>query len=459
MGIKRLSKQRSKYICQECGYESPRWLGKCPECEAWNCFIEELVKQGPKKGSVSFSNRNEAVSLTEISKVTESRIQTGLEEFDRVLGGGVVPGSVVLIGGAPGIGKSTLLLQVCSKLADSGKKILYISGEESLNQIKMRAERLSVHSENFWLLTETNAEAIVNVLQAEKPSLAVLDSIQTIYSNALESLPGNVSQVRFCGQMFTSLAKENHFPVFLVGHVTKEGSLAGPRVLEHMVDCLLLFDGDEQHYYRLLRSIKNRFGSTNEVGIFEMKENGIEEVKNPSAHLLSQRKENTSGTTVTVSLEGSRPLLVEIQALVTPTRYGLPQRTTTGFQHRRLSILLAVLEKRLGLRFGIQDVFINVAGGMKLTEPGVDLAVIAALVSSLKEKPVLMKTVLAGEVGLTGEIRGISHLNKRISEVERLGFEHFIVPKINLKSVEKKSKVRLVGVDTVQEAIKTVLSE
>lgn len=454
-----LRKQHSKYVCQECGYESARWLGKCPECESWNCFIEEVIKHRSDKSETLFRESNKPVALDEIIEFQEARLQTGLVEFDRVLGGGIVPGSVVLIGGAPGIGKSTLLLQVCSQLAGTNHKILYISGEESINQIKIRAERLSVHSESFRILAETHVESIINFLQSEKPSLAVVDSIQTVYSSNLESLPGNVSQVRFCGQLLTAVAKESHFPIFLVGHVTKDGGLAGPRVLEHMVDCLLLFNGDEQHYYRLLRCIKNRFGSTNEVGIFEMTEKGIVEVKNPSVHLLSQRNENTSGTAVTVSLEGTRPLLVEIQALVTPTRYGVPQRTATGFDQRRLSILLAVLEKRLGLRFGIQDVFINIAGGLKLTEPGIDLAVVAALISSLKEKSIPAKTVLVGEVGLTGEIRGISHLDKRISEVERLGFKHLIVPKISLKNHQKISQTDLVGVETVQEVMKLIFQQ
>ncbi len=448
-----MKKIHSKYVCQSCGYESPRWLGKCPECGTWNSFVEEQIELRKERRSSSIRVANRPMPITKILPAEEKRLKTGIGEFDRVLGGGIVLGSVILVGGAPGIGKSTLLLQVGSELARQGKKILYISGEESLNQIKMRADRLSISSENFALLSETNAESIITILREEKPDIAVMDSIQTVYTPELESLPGNVSQVRFCGYAMTAAAKEEEIPLFLVGHVTKEGSIAGPRVLEHLVDSLLLLEGDEQHLYRLLRAVKNRFGSTNEVGLFEMTDKGVMEVKNPSEYLLSQRQDKTSGTVVTVSMEGTRPILVEVQALVAPTSYGVPQRTATGIDHRRLSILLAVLEKRIGLRFGTQDVFVNAAGGLRLTEPGVDLAVAVAMVSSLKEKPVNGKVAVIGEVGLAGEVRGISQISKRISEAERLGFQKIVLPKVNLKGLQKKTGIELVGVETVREAV------
>ena len=447
----------SKYICQSCGYESLRWMGKCPECESWNCFIEERVEPKREKRAGSEAVGNRPVPITSVSAVHEERLKTGIQEFDRVLGGGIVLGSAVLVGGAPGIGKSTLLLQVGATLAEQGKKILYASGEESLGQIKMRADRLSIRSENFHLLSETNVESIASLLQEDKIAMAVVDSIQTVYTPDLESLPGNVSQVRYCGHALTKVAKEKHVPLFLIGHVTKEGSIAGPRVLEHLVDGLLLMEGDEQHLYRLLRAVKNRFGSTNEVGIFEMTDRGVLEIKNPSETLISQRRDDMSGTVVTVSLEGTRPLLVEIQALVTPTSYGVPQRTTTGIEHRRLAILLAVLEKRLGLKLGTQDVFVNVAGGLRLTEPGVDLAVAAAMVSSQKEKPIAGKIAVVGEVGLTGEVRGVAQMEKRVSETERLGFQQLVLPETNLRGIRRKTRIELVGVETVGEVVKHLI--
>jgi DNA repair protein RadA/Sms len=428
-------------------------MGKCPECGEWNRFIEEIIQKETKKPSYTTKTLKRSVPITEVTKNDGTRLKTDIVEFDRVMGGGIVLGSVVLVGGTPGIGKSTLLLQIASRLAEKGKNILYVSGEESLSQIKMRAERLSIRSKNVYLISETNVDAIAAIFREEKPALAIVDSIQTVYSQAMESLPGNVSQVRFCGQTLTSTAKEEQIPLLLVGHVTKEGALAGPKVLEHIVDCLLLFDGDGQHFYRLLRTVKNRFGSTNEVGIFEMTNAGIVEVNNPSEHLISQRQEESSGTVVTVSLEGTRPLLVEVQALVTSTSYGVPQRTATGLPHKRLSILLAVLEKRLGLKFGTQDVFINIAGGLQLTEPGVDLAVMVAMVSSLKEHPIASKVAVIGEVGLTGEVRGISQIEKRISEAERLGFCKLIIPEINLKGIRNKTEVELIGVNTVRETV------
>jgi DNA repair protein RadA/Sms len=419
----------------------------------WNSFIEEQIPSHPKHSSARPNSSNKPVSINAVVTQKEERFQTGIDEFDRVLGGGIVPGSAMLVGGAPGMGKSTLLLQICAALASKGKKILYISGEESQGQIKLRADRLSIKSDHYFLLTETNAESIQQILKSEKPDIAVVDSIQTVSSQELESLPGNVSQVRYCGHLLTSIAKEENLPLFLVGHVTKEGSLAGPRVLEHLVDALLLLEGDDQHQYRLLRAVKNRFGSTNEVGIFEMTETGMQEVKNPSRYLLSQKQENASGTVITVSIEGTRPLLVEVQALVTPTSYQIPQRTATGVDARRLSIILAVLEKRMGLRFGSQDVFANAAGGLRLTEPGADLAVAAALVSSQREKIIDAKTVVVGEVGLAGEIRGVSQIDKRLSEVQRLGFKNVILPQNSLKGLNRDHGLQLKGFRTVHEAI------
>ena len=452
-----MKKTRSKYVCQSCGYESLKWMGKCSECGSWNSFVEEVIASRREKRKKEVVIQNHPLSIMEVNQVVEKRLITGIEEFDRVAGGGIVLGSVNLLGGSPGVGKSTLLLQACAELASQGKKVLYISGEESLSQIKMRADRLSIHSDRLYLLSETDADTIVAILKEEKPDMAVIDSIQTVFSSELESLPGNVSQVRFCGHQLTAAAKEEHIPLFLVGHVTKDGSIAGPRVLEHLVDSLLLFEGDGQHDYRILRAAKNRFGSTNEIGLFEMSDQGMIGVDRPSEYLLAQRRPDISGTVVTVSLEGTRSLLVEVQALVTPTRYGIPQRTTTGIDSRRLAILLAVLEKRLGHQFGNQDVFVNAAGGIRLTEPGVDLAVALALVSSLKEKPIDVNVVVVGEIGLAGEIRSVSQIEKRITESDRLGFEQFIYPKSSQVKKSQKTGIRLVGMETVDQAMKYLI--
>lgn len=434
-------------------------MGRCTECGEWNTYVEEVVsaKSSHRSGKTSTTS-NRPVPIGQIPNVKEERYRSGMDEFDRVLGGGMVIGSVFLIGGAPGMGKSTLLLQVASALSEQGRKVLYVSGEESASQIKIRADRLGIHSENLMLLIETDVEAIKNTLLNEKPELAIIDSVQTMYHPELESLPGNVSQVKQCGHTLTAASKEMHIPMMLVGHMTKDGSIAGPRVLEHLVDGLLLLEGDEQHLYRMLRSVKNRFGSTNEVGIFEMTDRGIIEVKNPSEYLLSQRQVDASGTAVTVSLQGSRPLLVEVQALISPTSYGVPQRTATGLDHRRLSLLLAVLEKRLGLRFGTQDVFVNAAGGLMLKEPGVDLALVMAMVSSLKEKSLNGKVAFVGEVGLTGEVRGVSHMEKRVSEAQRLGFDKIIIPKSNSKGLSVNG-IEWLGVDTVGQAVNRVFNK
>jgi len=432
-------------------------MGKCSECGNWNSFVEERIESKRRDIPAPVSISNRPIPISEIPDVREKRLKTGIGEFDRVLGGGIVLGSVFLLGGAPGMGKSTLLLQVGGFLAEQGKKIVYVSGEESLGQIKMRGDRLSIGSKHLTLLSETNVECIRTLLLERKSDLFIVDSVQTIFSPDLESLPGNVSQVRFCGHTLTVAAKESETPLLMVGHMTKEGSIAGPRVLEHLVDGLVLLDGDEQHLYRLLRSVKNRFGSTNEVGLFEMTDRGFLEVKNPSEYLLSQRRLDTSGTVVTVSLQGTRPFLVEVQALITPTSYGVPQRTATGIDHRRLSILLAILEKRMGFKFGTQDVFVNAAGGLRLKEPAVDLALTMAMVSSYRDKQVNGQFAVVGEVGLAGEVRGVSQMEKRVSEARRLGFQRILLPKVNLKGLHKKTGIEIIGVETVGEAMKHLI--
>ena len=451
-----MGKTRTVYICQTCGYETYRWMGKCPDCDGWNTFTEEIVSS-VKKGSLKKSKTtNKPIPITQIDVHPENRMTTEIAELDRVLGGGIVAGAVMLIGGAPGIGKSTLLLQTCGRLATRGKNILYISGEESLQQIKMRADRIGIRSEHFLLAAENDVARIVHMLEENKPDLAIIDSIQTVYSEEMESVPGNISQVRYCGHRLTTEAKKMNIPMFFVGHMTKEGNLAGPRVLEHLVDCLVLLEGDGQYQYRMLRTIKNRFGSTNEVGLFEMTGQGIVEVKNPSAYLISQKRENASGTVVTVTLEGTRPLLIEVQALVTATNYGMPQRTANGFDHRRLTMLIAVLEKKIGLRFGNQDVFINVAGGIRLQDPAVDLAIMAALVSSLREQPVPPDMVIVGEVGLTGEVRGIIQSEKRISEANRLGFHRIFLPNSGAPEKLGDRKIKLHTAETVEEMLEEI---
>jgi len=448
-------KAKTIFVCQQCGHETPRWMGKCPDCDAWNSLQEEIRNTTPTAKQRKGHAQIQAKALTDIATHSEPRKRLGISELDRVLGGGLVGGAVYLVGGAPGMGKSTLLMQVCHQLASRGEKILYISGEESTSQIKLRAERLGVVSDHFYLAAETGAETIAEMIRAEKPVLAVVDSIQTVFSEQMESLPGNVSQVKHCGHLLTRTAKEAGIPLFIVGHVTKDGTIAGPRVLEHLVDGLLLLEGDGQHLYRLLRAVKNRFGSTNEIGLFEMTDSGVSEVKNPSLHLIQERRDGVPGTVITVSLEGTRPLLIETQALVTASSYGVPQRTSTGFHPKRLALLLAVLEKRLGLKFGTQDVFVNAAGGLSLSEPASDLAVAAALISSLKDRAPQAKTVVFGEVGLTGEIRGVSHALQRVKEAERLGFKRAIMPAANLSGIEK-TEIQLQGVRRIRDVFEAL---
>jgi DNA repair protein RadA/Sms len=446
-----MSKVHSKYVCQSCAYESTRWMGKCPNCEAWNSFVEEV--EAPKvrgRHATAVKTASTAIPLTEVATVDVPRMATGIPEFDRVLGGGIVPGSVVLIGGDPGIGKSTLMMQMAASL--NSKLVLYITGEESVHQIKMRAGRLNISpSDQLLLLAETNLEVIAALLEKTSPDIVIVDSIQTMFRSDFESAPGTVSQVREATAQLTRFAKTRNVPVFLVGHVTKEGVIAGPRVVEHIVDTVLQFEGEQHHAHRILRALKNRFGSTNEIGVFEMLETGLREVANPSEVFLAERRPGNSGSTVVASIEGTRPLLLEVQALVAPTSYGVPQRSSTGFDSRRLQMLLAVLERRVGLRVGQYDVFVNVVGGVRVDEPAVDMGMALAIVSSLKDVPVDPRVVAIGEVGLGGEIRTVGQMEKRITEAGMLGFKRCLLPRNTLKL--RNGGIELVEVETVEQAI------
>ena len=453
-----MARTRSHYVCQECGHTSAKWLGKCPGCEAWNTYVEEVVTPEIKAKVTTLQRRNESnrpVALADIALTSESRIVTGVNEFDRVMGGGIMQGSFVLIAGDPGIGKSTLMTELARYLPQ--RKILYVTGEESLRQVKIRSGRLGVDSENLYLYSETNVERIISAAQEVAPDLMVVDSIQTTFRPDVQSAPGSVSQVRESAAALLQFAKEFETPTFLVGHVTKEGAIAGPRVLEHMVDTVLYFEGDRHHAYRILRAVKNRFGSTNEIGVFEMRATGLLDVANPSEIFLSERSYGASGSTVVCSLEGTRPVLVEIQALVTPTSYGTPQRNATGFDYRRLQMLLAVLEKREGMRLSAQDVFVNVAGGVRLDEPAVDLGVIVAVASSFRDIPGDTSTVLIGEVGLGGEIRTVSQIEPRLNEAAKLGFERAIVPANNLKGLTAPKGLEVTGVERLVKVLDLML--
>ncbi len=446
---------KTNFVCQSCGFESSKWLGKCPSCGGWNTFVEERSRadlRGRASGAAAASrlrsksasgDRTKAVRLSEIELEKQPRLTTGIKEFDSCLGGGILPGSLILLGGDPGIGKSTLAMQVMERIASSGKKVLYVSGEESLEQIKLRAQRLGTGSENLLLASLTELDDILELSSKASPALLVVDSVQTVYWPQLESAPGSVGQVRECGAMLMRAAKEQAVATVLVGHVTKEGVIAGPRTLEHMVDTVLYLEGERHHAFRILRSVKNRFGSTNEIGVFEMRQDGLAEVANPSEVFLSERNRDVPGSAVVCALEGSRPVLVEVQALVSPTAFGTPQRNTTGLNHRRLSMLLAVLERRAGLNLGMHDVFVNVAGGLKVEEPAVDLGVAAAVASSFRNKPADHRAVYIGEVGLGGEIRSVSQLDRRIAEARKLGFSRVICP---ARGIEKG---RLDGIDPV----------
>ncbi len=443
-------KTKTLYFCNNCGAESPKWVGRCPACGEWNTMVEEKVQtdtKGRKKGLVRSSK---PVRLSDIEVSEEMRVRMPSSELNRVLGGGLVAGSLTLIGGEPGIGKSTLLLQ--NILSIRGRKILYVSGEESAAQLKLRADRLGKISENTYILCETQLDAIFTQIENIKPDLVVVDSIQTIMSTEIESAAGSVSQVRECAASLLRYAKESAVPVILVGHINKEGAIAGPKVLEHIVDTVLQFEGDRQYLYRLLRAIKNRFGSTNEIGIYEMVEHGLREVKNPSEMLLSEnREEETSGMAIGVTMEGVRAFLVEVQALVSTAAYGTPQRSVTGFDQRRLNMLLAVLEKRSRLRLGQKDVFLNIAGGLKVTDPALDLSVVAAVMSSNFDVALPPRTAFAGEVGLSGEVRTVTRMEQRVAEAEKLGFETIYIPKGNLKGVRDNYKIQIVEVGKVQE--------
>ena len=444
-------KQKTIYTCQQCGYQSPKWLGKCPDCQKWNTLAEEAVVATRGKGR-SPVPAGKPQRLHEVAGAEEDRIRCGMAEFDRVLGGGVVPGSFTLIGGDPGIGKSTLLLQSIARLAQTAPA-LYVTAEESTRQVKLRAERLGVAAKDLFLLAETSLEAILERVRELGPGFLVVDSIQTIFTSALESAPGSVSQVRECAGRLMQVAKGDGIPTFIAGHVTKDGAIAGPRMLEHMVDTVLYFEGDAGHPYRILRAVKNRFGSTNEIGVFEMKESGLAEVSNPSELFLAERPEGAAGSAVVSSLEGSRPILVELQALVSGSSFGTPRRTTIGIDHNRVSLLVAVLEKKVGLSLLAQDVFLNVAGGVRLDEPAVDLGVIAALASSHLNRPLPPRTIVFGEVGLAGEVRAVSRPELRVSEAARLGFDRCLLPAGNLKNLEPPRGIKLVGVRSAEEAL------
>ena len=422
---------------------------KCPEFDNWNSFTEEIVETNKRKPA-SFKGEVRFKKITEITATEDDRIKTGINEFDRVLGGGLMPGSVILLGGDPGIGKSTLVMQSASKITE---KVLYVTGEESEKQIKIRSQRLKLKSENFYVLAETNMGPILSAIKSLSPSVVIIDSIQTVYRDELENSPGTVTHIRECTSLLMDEAKKNHFCVIVVGHVTKEGMIAGPKILEHIVDTVIQFEGESNHTFRILRAQKNRFGSTNEIGIFEMHEEGLTEVKNPSELFLSERDRETPGSVVTASIEGTRPLLLEVQALVTPTNFGYPQRVTTGFDQRRLSILLAVLEKRGNYSLSANNVFLNMAGGVRISEPAVDLSVCCSIVSSLLDKVVDNQTVLIGEVGLGGEIRSVGHIEKRIQEAEKLGFKRIIIPKNNQKGLKNSTSIKIVGIETLMEGI------
>ena len=447
--------KKSIFFCQNCGHEEAKWLGQCPACKEWNTFVEERIDSGITKGTnVAARAVYEAkvVPLTEVTADDDTRSETGIKELDRVLGGGIVPGSLVLVGGDPGIGKSTLLLQVCQRMAQM-KKILYISGEESQAQIKLRANRMGNFTSGLLLLCETNLGIIRSVIEKERPELVVIDSIQTMYSEDVTSAPGSVSQVRESTNVFMQLAKGLCIPIFIVGHVTKEGTVAGPRVLEHMVDTVLYFEGDRHASYRILRAVKNRFGSTNEIGVFEMRQSGLVEVENPSEYMLSGKPENASGSVVACSMEGTRPILLEIQALVCRTNFGMPRRTAAGTDYNRVNLLMAVLEKRLGMSLGNCDAYVNIAGGIKMNEPAIDLGIVMALVSSYRNRPIDEKTIVFGEVGLSGEVRAVNMPEQRVAEAKKLGFETCILPEVSLKMVKEIQGIRLVGVKTVNEAV------
>lgn len=452
-----MAKVKTAYFCQVCGYESAKWAGKCPSCGQWNTLVEELIQKDPKKAANDWDTYHENGStkqrtrhLNDIETKDRSRLLTVDAELNRVLGGGIVPGSIILVAGEPGIGKSTLFLQMGLQLNDV--VTLYISGEESDEQIKMRADRLGIKSENFYLLTETSTNVIFQEIKKLRPQVIIVDSIQTLESSFVESSPGSVSQIRECAAEFQQFAKETGTPVFLIGHITKDGAIAGPKLLEHMVDTVLQFEGDRHYAYRILRTLKNRFGSTAELGIYQMNDNGMNPVINPSEILITQKEEDLGGIAIAATIEGQRPLLIEVQALVTQSVYGTPQRTVSGFDTRRLQLLLAVLEKRGGFHFGVKDVFLNLAGGLKVEDPSIDLAVMAALLSSYEDRAIPHDVCFAGEVGLSGEIRAVNRIEQRVAEAEKLGFSKIIVSKYSQKSLgNRKHDIEIITMGRVEE--------
>lgn len=450
-----MAKTKSIYTCQKCGSQSPKWLGNCSNCGEWNTFVEEIIdkKQSTSNLSVKISD-NQALTLENIKTVKNERIKVDIDEFNRVLGGGIVPGSLILLGGDPGIGKSTLALQLALGLKE--KNILYTSGEESLQQIKLRAERLRIQSSKCLFLSETSLEHLLIHAEQHRPDLLIIDSIQTISTESIESSPGSVSQVRECTAAILKFAKKNHIAIILIGHITKEGSLAGPKILEHMVDTVLQFEGDTNYMYRILRSNKNRFGSTNELGIFEMCSTGLREITNPSEQLISKVSDDVSGTAIAATIEGVRPFLIEIQALVSSAAYGTPQRSSTGFDLRRLNMLLAVLEKRAGFKLIAKDVFLNIAGGLKISDPATDLAVICSILSSNIDIAINHKICFAGEVGLTGEIRAVSRIEQRIAEAEKLGFDKIILPGLNKGFDTSKLRIKVIQASRVEEVFRNI---
>ncbi|MFX3674685.1 MAG: DNA repair protein RadA [Paenisporosarcina sp.] len=452
-----MAKRKTKFMCNSCGYESAKWMGRCPGCGEWNTMVEEVevVVKGPRRSfQHSESTTQKATPITAIEIAEEPRVDTDLAELNRVLGGGIVPGSLVLIGGDPGIGKSTLLLQVSALLANKGQRVLYMSGEESVRQTKLRAERLGVTSAELYIYSETNLELVNEAIDSVEPKFVIIDSIQTVHHPEVSSAPGSVSQVRECTAELMRIAKTKNIAIFLVGHVTKEGQIAGPRLLEHMVDTVLYFEGERHHTYRILRSQKNRFGSTNEIAIFEMLQGGLKEVLNPSELFLQERSQGAAGSTVVASMEGTRPILVEIQALVTPTSFNYPKRMASGIDQNRVQLLMAVLEKRMGMLLQTQDAYIKVAGGVKLDEPAIDLAVLTTIVSSYRDVAVSAHDCFIGEVGLTGEVRRVSRVEQRVQEAAKLGFKRAIIPASNLGGWDYPKGIQVVGVESVNDALK-----
>lgn len=444
--------RNTAFFCKECGHESTKWMGQCPSCHEWNTFVEAPVETATAKRGISISNNGitAPIKISEIDITAENRYSTGLSELDRVLGGGIVDGSMVLVGGDPGIGKSTILLQVCKNVSEK-KKVLYISGEESLRQIKMRADRIGIMSDNFYLMCETNLSKISESIKSFSPDMVVIDSIQTMYCESSESAPGSVGQVRESTNVLLQIAKGLGITIFIVGHVTKEGVVAGPRVLEHMVDTVLYFEGERSETYRIIRAVKNRFGATNEIGVFEMCTEGLKEVLNPSEYMLSGRPENEPGSVVVCLMEGTRPVLVEIQALVCHTNFGMPRRTAAGADYNRMNLLMAVLEKKIGMQLSGCDAYLNVAGGLKVNEPALDLGIVLAIMSGFKNKPIGQKTICFGEVGLTGEVRAVSQAKQRVQEAIKLGYEECILPNACLKSIGEEKRIKLIGIKSVSE--------